>query len=119
MLAALIAVTTFGTALLAFALAEGLIDAQLAEVRCRREIPVPVSAMALNGLATGLLLACSVALVCLLVLLFRYPSVRGVVAVPVTTVALVGSLLFLAGVGYETVWPEPRACEVGARLQGR
>lgn len=110
MLAALIAATTFGTALLAFALAEGLLDArqaQLLEARCHREIPVPVAVTALNGLATGLLLATSIALVCLLVLLFRFPSTRSAIAVPLTTVGFLVSTLFMFGVGYETVRPEP------------
>ncbi|MEV0851360.1 hypothetical protein [Nocardia fluminea] len=106
--AALIAVTTFGAAVLCFILAEGLFDtrtAQIGENHCHSAAPVMVSV--LNGLATGLLLAAAVALLCLLVLLFRYPSERGAVAVPLTAVGLVASVLFMFGAGYETVRPEP------------
>ncbi|MEV6215096.1 hypothetical protein [Nocardia sp. NPDC051833] len=109
MLTALIAVTTFGAALLAFAVAEALLDdrhAQLAESRCRSDLPVPITVSLLNGLAAGLLAATTIALVCLLMLLFRYPSARGV-AVPLTTVAIVISTLFMLGAGYETVRPHP------------
>lgn len=110
MLAALIAVTTFGTAVLCFILAEGLFDnraGKIAESHCRSEAPVPVMVSVLNGLAAGLLLAAAVSLLCLLVLLFRYPSERGAVAVPLTAVGLVASVLFMFGAGYETVRPEP------------
>ncbi|MGS2807268.1 hypothetical protein [Nocardia sp. MW-W600-9] len=105
----MIAVTTFGAALLAFTVAEGLLDdrqAQLAGSRCRSDIPVPITASLLNGLAAGLLAATTIALVCLLVLLFRYPSARGA-AVPLTTAAIVISTLFMLGAGYETVRPHP------------
>ncbi|MEU4808563.1 hypothetical protein AB0H20_05130 [Nocardia fluminea] len=108
--AALIAVTTFGAAVLCFILAEGLFDtrtAQIGENHCHSAAPVPVMVSVLNGLATGLLLAAAVALLCLLVLLFRYPSERGAVAVPLTAVGLVASVLFMFGAGYETVRPEP------------
>ncbi|MFD4429371.1 hypothetical protein [Nocardia sp. NPDC058497] len=108
MLAALIAVITFGAALLAFTMAEGMLDdrrTRLVESRCRSEAPVPAAVSALNGLAAGLLLASTIALVCLLVLLFRYPSTRSIVAVPLTTVAVLVSMLFMLGVGYETVRP--------------
>ncbi len=109
MLTALIAVTTFGAALLAFAVAEALLDdrqAQLAESRCRSDAPVPITVSLLNGLAAGLLAATTIALVCLLMLLFRYPSPRAA-AVPLTTVAIVISTLFMLGAGYETVRPHP------------
>ncbi|MFD3748263.1 hypothetical protein [Nocardia sp. NPDC058633] len=109
MLAALIAVTTFGAAVLCFLLAEGLFDgrnAETAENRCHSEAPVPVMVSVLNGLATGLLLAAAISLLCLLVLLFRYPSERAGVAVPLTAVGLVASVLFMFGAGYETVRPE-------------
>ncbi|MFE6920257.1 hypothetical protein ACFVAV_04340 [Nocardia sp. NPDC057663] len=108
MLAALIAVTTFGTALLFFALAEGMLDnrkGQLVESHCRSDAPAPMAASALYGLAAGLALASTVALVFLLVLLFRYPSRRSAIAVPLTTVAVLASTLFMLGVGYETVRP--------------
>ncbi|MFD6389814.1 hypothetical protein ACWF9G_04525 [Nocardia sp. NPDC055029] len=108
MLAALIAVTTFGAALLAFTLAEGMLDdrkTRLIESRCRSESPVPAAVSALNGLAAGLLLASTISLMCLLVLLFRYPSARSAVAVPLTTVAVLISMLFMLGAGYETVRP--------------
>ncbi|MEV0541711.1 hypothetical protein [Nocardia salmonicida] len=110
MLAALIAVTTFGAAVLCFILAEGLFDtrrAQIAETHCHTEAPVPVMVTVLNGLATGLLLAAAISLLCLLVLLFRYPSERSAVAVPLTAVSSVLAVLFMFGAGYETVRPEP------------
>ncbi|WP_410871205.1 hypothetical protein [Nocardia sp. A7] len=110
MLAARIAVTTFGTAVLCFILAEGSFgnrEARITESLCHSEAPVPVLVSVLNGLATGLLLAAAVSLLCLLVLLFRYPSERSAVAVPLTTVGLVASVLFMFGAGYETVRPEP------------
>lgn len=110
MLAARIAVITFGTAVLCFVLAEGLFDNhedRIAGSHCRSHAPVPVMVSVLNGLATGLLLAAAVSLLCLLVLLFRYPSERGAVAVPLTTVGLVASVLFMLGAGYETVRFEP------------
>ncbi|WP_278261812.1 hypothetical protein [Nocardia sp. AG03] len=110
MLAAFIAAATFGSALLAFAFAEGFLDnrrAQLLETGCRRDIPVPVAATAFTGIATGLLVVTGASLIWLLVLLFRYPSTRSAVAVPFTTLAFVVSALFLLGVGYETVNPDP------------
>lgn len=110
MLAAFIAAATFGSALLAFTFAEGFLDtrrAQLLESGCRRDIPVPIAVTALNGLATGLLVATGASLICLLVLLFRYPSTRSAIAVPFTTLAFIVSALFLLGVGYETVNPDP------------
>ncbi|MFE3545168.1 hypothetical protein ACFXK0_19590 [Nocardia sp. NPDC059177] len=116
MLAAFIAVTAFGSALLAFAMAGALDDrqAQLVESRCRSDAPVPVAVSVLNGLATGLLLGTTIALVCLLMLLFRHPSSRGAVAVPLTTVAVVISTLFMFGAGYETVRPNtPVSCGFG------
>ncbi|MFD3703460.1 hypothetical protein ACFWUP_09960 [Nocardia sp. NPDC058658] len=108
--AALIAVATFGAAVLCFILAEGLFEhreTEINEIHCRSEAPVPVMVSVLNGLATGLLLAAAISLLCLLVLLFRYPSERGAVAVPLTAVGLVASVLFMFGAGYETVRPEP------------
>ncbi|WP_446225240.1 hypothetical protein ACTWPB_09170 [Nocardia sp. IBHARD005] len=112
MLAALIAVITFGAAVLCFILAEGLFDTRQphnAETHCHSEAPVPVMVSVLNGLATGLLLAAAFSLLCLLVLLFRYPSERSAVAVPLTAVGLVASVLFMFGAGYETVRPAPVA----------
>lgn len=108
MLAAFIAVTTFGAALLAFTVAEGMLDdrkTRLIESRCRSEAPVPAAVSALNGLAAGLLLASTISLLCLLALLFRYRSTRGAVAVPITAVAILISTLFMLGAGYETVRP--------------
>lgn len=110
MLAARIAVTTFGTAVLCFILAEGLFDhsdPQITESHCRSVAPVPALVSVLNGLATGLLLAAAVSLLCLLVLLLRCPSERSAVTVPLTTAGMVASVLFMFGAGYETVRPEP------------
>ncbi|MGW6425842.1 hypothetical protein ACWF82_24480 [Nocardia sp. NPDC055053] len=119
MLAALIAVTTFGAALLAFAMAEGMFDdrkSRFVASRCHSEAPVPAAVSALNGLAAGLLMASTISLVFLLVLLFRHPSPRSAVAVPLTTVAILISMLFMLGAGYETV--RPASASAGAHPCG-
>ncbi|WP_280348131.1 hypothetical protein [Nocardia neocaledoniensis] len=103
MLAAITAATTFGAALLIFAVAEALFASP-----CGADVPVPATVSVLSGLAAGLLLASTLALICLLVLLSRQPSSRAAV-VPLTTVAVVVSALLMLGVGYETVRPASNA----------
>ncbi|MFD3596651.1 hypothetical protein ACFWU5_28365 [Nocardia sp. NPDC058640] len=110
MLAALIAVTSLVAGVLSFIMAEGLFNAPpewATETHCRSDAPVPVMVTVLNGLATGLLAAAAIALLCLLVLMFRHPSERSTMAAPLTAVAFVLSVLFMFGAGYETVRPEP------------
>ena len=97
-------------AIVAFVLAERLFGTRpdwSTETHCRTEAPVPVLVTTLNGLATGLLVAAGIALLCLLMLMLRYPSERSALAVPLTAVAFVLSVLFMFGAGYETVRPEP------------
>ncbi|MEV0081177.1 hypothetical protein AB0H58_32590 [Nocardia neocaledoniensis] len=113
MLAAIVAATTFGAALLLFAVAEAMLESP-----CHAGGPVPAAVGALSGLAAGLLLACTLALLTLLVLLRRHPSPRGAVTVPLITVAVLVSTLFMLGAGYESVRPATDAAGC-ARVSSR
>ncbi|GGK52207.1 hypothetical protein [Nocardia camponoti] len=107
MVAAAFAATTFACALVAFVAGAKVLgdsQAKVLRIACTRTVPIPPFASALNGLAAGLLLASSLALVWLLVVLYRQGAERRS-TVPLTVIALVVASLFGLGAAHETIDP--------------